>query len=274
MRIAASPACPRLWRATGLQLSFAVLFFCSGASGQSTGEYQTKAAYLYNFARMTRWPAEVLPPTSHIVIGVFGGDQEFVQALRDTASGKVVNGRPIEIRHLRSPEEVKFCHVVYFRAGENGTHAAITAARSSSVLLVGEDNNFLAQGGMINLLLAEGKITYEINTAALERSGLEYGDSVSAKTKNGDRLPGIQVESPRRVTFRVAPQYPAIAASMKLIGAVQLQVTVKPDGAVKQVHVLGGHPVLAQAAVEALKQWKYQPTPKETTESVRISFGP
>lgn len=106
------------------------------------------------------------------------------------------------------------------------------------------------------------------------RQGASDSQTKAAKTKNDDRVRGIQPESPRPIVFQVAPSYPAIAASLKLIGTVQLQVIVKADGTVREIHVLGGHPLLAAAAVEALKQWKYQSTTKETIESVRISFGP
>jgi TonB family protein len=73
--------------------------------------------------------------------------------------------------------------------------------------------------------------------------------------------------------FRVAPVYPRLAASLKLLGSVQLQAVVRADGTVKQVTVMGGHPVLAEAATAAIKRWRYQVGPKETTESVKISFG-
>jgi len=49
---------------------------------------------------------------------------------------------------------------------------------------------------------------------------------------------------------------------------------VKPDGTVKEVKVLGGHPLLADALVRAVMQWKYQAASKETMEIVKFSFGP
>jgi membrane protein involved in colicin uptake len=49
---------------------------------------------------------------------------------------------------------------------------------------------------------------------------------------------------------------------------------VRPDGTVKDVKILGGHPLLVDAAVRAVMQWKYQPAPKETVEILKFSFGP
>jgi TonB family protein len=53
-----------------------------------------------------------------------------------------------------------------------------------------------------------------------------------------------------------------------------VQAVVKPDGTVRDVTILGGHPLLADALVRAVKQWKYQPAPKETLEVVKYNFSP
>jgi hypothetical protein len=54
---------------------------------------------------------------------------------------------------------------------------------------------------------------------------------------------------------------------------VQLQAVVRADGTVKQVRVIGGHPVLAETAAAALMRWRYEVGPHETTESVKIRYG-
>ena len=61
---------------------------------------------------------------------------------------------------------------------------------------------------------------------------------------------------------------------MKLKGAVQIEALVQRDGTVKEVKVLGGHPLLADAVARAVKQWKYEPAAKDSTEIVKYSFGP
>ncbi|HTT21872.1 MAG TPA: YfiR/HmsC family protein, partial [Candidatus Sulfotelmatobacter sp.] len=213
---------------------------------QSAGEYQVKAAYLYNFAKMTQWPEEALPAGANLIIGVLGGDEEFVRVLRDTLAGKSINGHGLEIRHLRSPDEVKFCHLVFFRSSERDIRATIEKLGRSNVLLVGEGKDFLEDGGMIDLVLENGRITYEVNSAALEGANVHYEDA--SRKPAGSEFPGILPVSHRRILVRVVPEYPEIAASMNLKGAVQLQATVRADGSVEHVTVLGGHPLLAQAA--------------------------
>jgi TonB family protein len=138
-------------------------------------------------------------------------------------------------------------------------------------VLVGEDKEFLNDGGMINLLPSEDKITYEVNSAALERAGVHI-DTGPAASKTDAQTAEVEPGSSRSIAFRVLPQYPSIAVTMKLKGTVQLQAVVRPDGTVKQVRVVGGHPVLAQVAVAAVMKWRYEPGLKETTEILRVSF--
>lgn len=254
-----------------LILGLALVFGCPVAGQQNPSEYQVKAAYLYNFARMTEWPARALPQNSSLVIGVLGGEEDFVRVLRETLLGKVVNGHPLELRRLRSPEEIKFCQIAFLRGSERSIRS-LTGFDDGPVLLVGESRNFLSQGGMISLILADGKITYEINEEALKRSGLRY-DAPGGNSKIGETA-AADGRSSRPVTFRTEPAYPRIAANLKLTGSVQLQAVVRPDGTVKEVRVVGGHPLLAQAAADALRQWRYEPSSKESVETVRINFGP
>jgi TonB family protein len=61
---------------------------------------------------------------------------------------------------------------------------------------------------------------------------------------------------------------------MSLKGTAQVEARVRPDGTVKEVRVLGGHPVLAEALANAVRQWRYQAASKETVEVVKFSFGP
>ena len=78
----------------------------------------------------------------------------------------------------------------------------------------------------------------------------------------------------RKVVIRVVPKDPSLARTMNLQGVVRADVLVAPNGSVKLVEVKGGHPLLAQAAQTALREWKWEPAPRETHESVEIRFSP
>jgi TonB family protein len=79
-------------------------------------------------------------------------------------------------------------------------------------------------------------------------------------------------ESSRRIVTRTAPNYPPVAHQLEIRGSVKVEALVSPNGTVKAVEVKGGHPMLAQAAQEAVRQWKWEPSSKESREVVEIKF--
>ncbi len=82
----------------------------------------------------------------------------------------------------------------------------------------------------------------------------------------------ISASQDRRIVHREDPEYPQIAKKINLHGTVKLKIWVRPDGAVRRVQCLGGHPVLAEAALRSVKSWKYQPGPQESTILVEVRF--
>lgn len=83
-----------------------------------------------------------------------------------------------------------------------------------------------------------------------------------------------QADSGRKVVERLAAPYPTLARSMALQGTVKLEVVVSADGSVKETQIKGGHPVLAQAAVNSVRRWKWEAAPRESHEIVEIKFTP
>jgi TonB family protein len=77
----------------------------------------------------------------------------------------------------------------------------------------------------------------------------------------------------RRLLERVAAPYPALARTMALAGIVKLEVLVAPDGSAKTIDIKGGHPVLAQSAVNAVHRWKWEPAAHESREVVEVKFS-
>jgi len=78
----------------------------------------------------------------------------------------------------------------------------------------------------------------------------------------------------RKIRVKVLPVYPAIARKMGLSGVVRVQVVISPSGSVKETKVIGGHPILVTAAVDAVKKWKFDPASAETTGTLEIKFDP
>jgi len=78
----------------------------------------------------------------------------------------------------------------------------------------------------------------------------------------------------RKVKSKVAPSYPDIARRMSITGTVRVMVVVAPSGSIKRTKVVGGHPLLVNAALDALKRWKFEPGPDENTGIVEFKFQP
>ena len=79
--------------------------------------------------------------------------------------------------------------------------------------------------------------------------------------------------SDRKVSSRVSPSYPELAKRMSVSGKVKIEVIIAPDGHVKSTRaMLGGNPVLVDAAIDAVGKWKFEPGQSETTEVVQLAF--
>ncbi|MGA9979043.1 MAG: TonB family protein [Candidatus Sulfotelmatobacter sp.] len=263
-------------------VALSLLAFHAVAVGQqSATESQVKAAYLLNFAKLGEWPRFALPDgASALVIGVSGGDEEFVNVLRATVAGKLAGTHMLVVRAVSSDAEMKLCHMIFFRAAQRRRgQAAIEGMARVGVLSVGEDESFLREGGMINLVMEHGNVRFEVNADALDHSEIHFSAKILALAKSGfEAAHATAANSPgsgtRQVERNVIPEYPEIAARMNLKGMAQVEARVRPDGTVKEVRVLGGHPVLAEALARAVRLWKYQPASKETLEVVKYSFDP
>jgi len=85
---------------------------------------------------------------------------------------------------------------------------------------------------------------------------------------------GQEGEITRKVKNKVSPIYPELARRMSITGVVKVQITVDKNGGVKNTKLVGGHPILATAAMDAVKKWRYEAAADETTGVVEFHFDP
>ncbi|MGA3093118.1 MAG: energy transducer TonB [Terriglobales bacterium] len=76
----------------------------------------------------------------------------------------------------------------------------------------------------------------------------------------------------RKIVYHEDPEYPALAGKMNLHGNVKLKIWISPDGTVRRLEYIGGHPVLAESSLKAVKLWRYQPDTQESTAIVELKF--
>jgi periplasmic protein TonB len=77
---------------------------------------------------------------------------------------------------------------------------------------------------------------------------------------------------------RVTPIYPPLARQTRISGTVRLHAIIAKDGTIKQLEVISGHPLLVQAALDAVRQWRYRPTllngePVEVDTTIDVIFS-
>lgn len=84
--------------------------------------------------------------------------------------------------------------------------------------------------------------------------------------------PACAQATARKLKNRVEPVYPELAKRNNISGSARVELLITPDGRVKDVKVLGGHPVLVQAAIAAVMKWKYEPAAEESTVIIKFDF--
>ncbi|MCJ7721977.1 YfiR family protein [Candidatus Bathyarchaeota archaeon] len=169
------------------------------ADSEKSKEYQIKAAFLYNFMKFVEWPAEKMGDANDpIVIGLIGS-KDFIKAL-DPVVQKKINNKNITLKYfagyekLKKPQEsdeqqwtqkmeaLKSCHLLMFCSYDSvpveATREITKALRDSPVLTVGEVDDFLESGGMVNFLMEDKKVHFEINYVAAKRGKLKISSQL------------------------------------------------------------------------------------------------
>jgi TonB family protein len=80
-------------------------------------------------------------------------------------------------------------------------------------------------------------------------------------------------ELSRKVIAKTAPSYPDLAKRMHVTGKVRLEVVIATDGAVNTARLVGGNPVFERSAVDAVRQWRFEPAQKETKTVIVLEFA-
>jgi hypothetical protein len=152
------------------------LLSVAGAHAQSPTdlqEFQKKAEFINGFTRFIDWPArKFAQPDSPFVIGVYGTDN-LSALLQESIQNRQIKGRPAVIKHLFNKEELRACHVLFISRSERDRLGPILGeVRRENVLTVGECDNFLGKGGVINFVTVGGQLHFQISSEAASREKL------------------------------------------------------------------------------------------------------
>ena len=149
------------------------------ARADEAPEYQVKAAFLYNFAKFVDWPSAAFSgENSPLIIGVLG-DDPFGDALDKTVEGKTVNDRKIVVRRYKQADDAKSCHILYVsRSEKKQVDKDLDRLDKTNTLTVGDMDQFLQRGGMVNFIIEDKKVRLEINPDAAERANLKVSSKL------------------------------------------------------------------------------------------------
>ncbi len=154
-----------------------LVFLTACFAAEPEREYQIKAAFLYKFLLFAEWPEE---PTDEsrdtIIIGIIGKDS-FSNAF-EPVEGEIIDGRKLIIKRFKkdvSAVKLKKCHILFISPSlKNDTDKILESLNQHPVLTVSEIKEFIESGGMINFLIKENRVGFEINTSAAESVGIKF----------------------------------------------------------------------------------------------------
>jgi len=168
----------------------------------ASSEYLVKAGFIYNFANLVQWPANAFPQSdSPIVIAILGQDH-FGPTLDRVLEGKKVNGRSFVIKRwktvnelLKARSELKDCQILFVSSSEMGRlNDAIQVVKGIPVLTIGETPGFASRGGIINLVLEDNKVRFEVNVDAAKQADLNISSRLLALARIVPAADGRKME--------------------------------------------------------------------------------
>jgi hypothetical protein len=166
--------------------------FQAGAQQTKPEEYQVKAAYLYNFGRFVEWPGAAAN-NKPFTICVLGQDP-FGAVLDNTFAGESINNRKLEARRIASTREADGCEILFVSSSEAArTKEILTAVEKFRSLTVSDMPNFVANGGMIQFVLVDNKVRFEVSLKPAQKAGLNFSSQllkVATSIRKESRLEG------------------------------------------------------------------------------------
>jgi hypothetical protein len=175
---------------TALALGWWLLWLAWPAIGNAEArvadEYELKAAFLFKLAKFVEWQPGRLPrEDSPLVIGVSG--QTAFARFEETLEGKLLGRRPLIVRRVKKPSEVRDCHILFVSRDENDQQAKLLEASAAAVVLsFGETDSFLEQGGMVQFVVRENQLRLVIHDRACRNPDLRImSTAISALVGQG-----------------------------------------------------------------------------------------
>jgi hypothetical protein len=165
----APATCPRARRRALLASLLAIVmasepwFCCRAQSATGVADYKVKAAFLYKFASYVAWPTQVFDgPESPLVIGVVGSDA-LTDELAEVVAERTVDGRAVNVRRLARGQSLSGIHILFIGQSDAARSSELLAsAKGHPVLTVTESNDAFPQGSIINFVIVDDRLRFDV----------------------------------------------------------------------------------------------------------------
>jgi hypothetical protein len=149
-------------------------------------EYDVKAAYLYNFSRFTEWPATIPQSGADSFDICVLGENPFGTALATVVANETVAGKRVIAKQIPLPEDAMNCRVLFISSSEDKRLKQILASlTTASVLTVSDLPHFTQRGGMVQFVLEDNRVRFEVNSASAARARLTLSSELLKLAVNG-----------------------------------------------------------------------------------------
>jgi len=148
-------------------------------AAEGPGEYDVKAAFLYNFTRFIEWPPEAFRDARAPLTLCVVGKDPFGEVLDDVVQGESVGGRELEVARPDPDDDLARCQILFVSRSEHARLGALLGRlKDKSVFTVGEEEGFLEAGGILRFVQSGRNVRFEINQAAAERAPLKISSKL------------------------------------------------------------------------------------------------
>lgn len=170
--------------AIGICLSLALGASAQAIDSSDSSEYLIKAGFIYNFAKLVGWPQSAFAqPDSPIVIGIVGTDP-FGGIIDRILADKQIDSRHFVIKRLKWGMDLKGCDILFIGSSEAAhLEEVIHSVRGLPVLTIGETPGFAKRGCIINLVVEDNKVRFEVNLDAAKQADLNISSRLLALAK-------------------------------------------------------------------------------------------
>jgi hypothetical protein len=156
---------------------------CAGPGAPISGsaettEFQVKAAFVYNFVKFVQWPHDSFPAAGDAPISVCVLGQDPLGDALESLKGLTAYGRNLSVRRIAGQTEVDRCQVLYLCKSERDVMANVLKGTKGSVLTIGDMKSFATTGGIINFVIVDNRVSFEINVDAAERARLKISSQI------------------------------------------------------------------------------------------------